>query len=360
VQVSHGAEAAEVQGVVKVAGDGSRVYFIARGVLGQAANAEGSVPVRGAENLYVYDVATAATVFVTDLCSGPGLSGEVGDARCPSSLDQASRNDSYLWTASDQPQSTHDGRFLVFPSYGRLVRGDTDAARDIYRYDAVSGRLDRVSLGEGGYDANGNNDAFDAQLQTNGSGEGLPYSSLQHEMSTRAISEDGSRIVFRSVERLSPQAINRLENVYEWYMQEGWSEGRVSLISTGTDVIHVVEAVISPSGRDLFFTTAAGLAAGDTDGQTDIYDARLGEGFPPVPAERQPCSGDACQGALSAPAPLLVPGSVSQAPGGNFAVPVSKPVVKAKPKPKKVKKKNKKVKKKSKAKAKKSSRGRGR
>jgi len=40
-----------------------------------------------------------------------------------------------------------------------------------------------------------------------------------------------------------------------------------------------------------------------------------------VPAERRQCEGDACQGALTNPAPLLVSGSVSQTPGENFSLP---------------------------------------
>ena len=59
-------------------------------------------------------------------------------------------------------QTTGDGGFLVFTSYGQLSAGDTDTAQDVYRYDAESGALDRVSVGEDGYDANGNNDAFNA------------------------------------------------------------------------------------------------------------------------------------------------------------------------------------------------------
>ena len=75
--------------------------------------------------------------------------------------------------------------------------------------------------------------------------------------------------------------------------------------------------MISPSGNDVFFTTTQGLVAQDTDGEPDIYDARLEResGFPPAPAPVKACAGDACQGPLTNPAPLLVPGSVSQAAG---------------------------------------------
>ena len=61
-QVSHApgvGEAAEVQGVVAVAPDGSRAYFVARGVLSEAPNAQGAFAVKGADNLYVYDDAAA-------------------------------------------------------------------------------------------------------------------------------------------------------------------------------------------------------------------------------------------------------------------------------------------------------------
>ena len=77
------------------------------------------------------------------------------------------------------------------------------------------------------------------------------------------------------------------------------------------------EPVITPSGRDLFFKTSAGLVKEDTDGAPDIYDARIGGGFPVAEAPVERCEGDACQGPLTNPAPLLVPGSAVQASGEN-------------------------------------------
>jgi len=65
-----------------------------------------------------------------------------------------------------------------------------------------------------------------------------------------------------------------------------------------------------------------------------FYDARLGAGFPVAPAPRQPCvAGDSRQGPLTNPAPLLVPGSVSQAPGENLPPPAIPTTAEAKPKP---------------------------
>jgi hypothetical protein len=118
-------------------------------------------------------------------------------------------------------------------------------------------------------------------------------------------------------------------NAYEWH--EGPDEGDVSLISSGSGPDPVPQVVISASGNDIFFTTTDGLVPQDTDGASDLYDARIGSEFPSAPAPPQPCSGDACQGPLSSPTPLLVSGSASQTPGENLSAPAP---VKSKSKPK--------------------------
>jgi hypothetical protein len=322
VQVSHdptAGQAGDLQGVVRVSPDGSHVYFVARGVLSEGANAQGALPVSGADNLYAYETASGKRTFIDELCSGPGASGEAEDPYCPLDLrvgSSGARNDTTLWEGGGESQTSgKDGRFLLFSSYAQLLPSDTDTAKDVYRYDAEIGTLDRVSLGEVGSDTNGNNDTFDAKISP-GNVTGR-VTDLQ-QLTTRAISDDGSRIVFTTAEPLSAAAVNHLVNVYEWHKQADLSEGEVSLISSGSSEESDREVVISASGRDVFFTTVQGLLAQDTDGEADIYDARLGGGFPPPPALRQPCSGDACQGPLTNPAPLLVPGSVSQAPGENF------------------------------------------
>lgn len=337
-QVSRGpntGEAADVQGVVAVSPDGSRVYFIAHGTLSEGPNVEGRTPVRGADNLYVDETGTGKPpVFVAELCSGPGESGEVSDAQCPSDLTHGTggRNDNVLWSGAGERQTAGDGRFLLFSTYDQLSPGDTDAARDVYRYDALTGRLDRVSIGEAGHDTNGNDSAFDAAITQE---EASNANSVNKgHANFRAISENGSRVVFTTAEPLSPDATNGLENVYEWHIEPGWSEGRVSLISTGHSTQRANEVLMSASGRDVFFITSEGLVSGDTDGAPDVYDARLGGGFPEPAVEREPCAGDACQGPLTNPAPLLVPGSVSQAPGENAPAPASAPPAAAKSKAK--------------------------
>jgi hypothetical protein len=334
VQVSHdqhAGQAAEVQGVVAAAPDGRRVYFVARGVLSDVANARGEQAAVGADNLYVYDSASGSMVFIADLCSGPELSGVVGDVRCPLDLDEKTRNDQRLWSSGGARTTGGDGGFLVFSSYGQLVttgpQADTDNASDVYRYDAESSALDRVSVGEAGYHLNGN--GSDSTVEN--------ADATIRARAGRVISEDGSRIVFMSTEPLSSAVSNGLVNAYEWHKEPGWSEGKVSLVSTGSDEEGVSDVVITPSGGDVFFVTAQGLVAQDTDGAPDVYDAHIctpsAPCFPSPPAELEPCSGDACQGPLTNPAPLLVPGSFSRTPGENLVQPA-----KAKPKKKVTKK----------------------
>ncbi len=344
VQVSHdphAGEAADVRGVVRVAPDGSRVYFVARGTLVEGVNSQGLAPVKGADNLYVYDSVTRKMAFIADLCSGPSASGVVEDLHCPADLsegrgeeaEQGKQNDADLW--ANVPGQTEaqtagvSGQFLVFSSYGELVAGDTDNAQDVYRYDAETGLLQRVSTGEDGYDANGNCNDSEGETKCNAS---ISFSYLggqvqqEYDMSRRAVSEDGSRIVFETAAPLSSQATNGLVDVYEWYEAPGASEGRVSLVSGGSATRPVTNAVIDPSGDNVFFVTAQGLVAQDTDGAPDVYDARTGAGFPAVPAAPEECSADACQGPLTNPVPLLVPGSVSQTPGENLTPTPSTPV----------------------------------
>jgi hypothetical protein len=346
-QVSHDPNggAAEVQGVVRVAPDGQRAYFVARGDLltgaqEQALEGEGrAVPRVGADNLYVYDAAAGGSVsFIADLCSGTERSGTAEDVHCPSG-----KTDERLWrpgTNGEEPNEGEaqtagpNGEFMVLSTYAQLTSADTNAARDVYRYDAQTGVISLVSGGEAGYEPGESGGVPGAHIAPGTRGGTVVQ---QYEMDNRAISEDGSRIVFISARRLSPDVTNGLVNAYEWHAGPGGS-GSVSLVSTGTDPEAVEDVVISASGANVFFVTSQGLVPQDADGLDDIYDARFGEGFAAAPAERQPCEGDGCQGPLTNPAPLLVAGSVSQAPGDDFPPPSATVAPKLKPKSKLCKK----------------------
>lgn len=372
VQVSHdptAGEAAEVQGVIGLSRDGSHVYFVAKGILSQegptSEGAQGE-PVRGADNLYVYEINSqfplGHVAFIGDLCTGPNLSGKTNDVRCPGDLESQNgeanlRNDASLFETFRPSAQVGGptGEFLVFSTYAKLIsqgaEADTDDAQDVYLFNTTTGSLRRVSIGEGGSDVNGNRDderplglSEEFVGMYNGDARVLsPFGGGTHDEERKlirsAINEDGSRVVFTTADALSSNASNGLPDIYEWH------EGQVSLISNGSAIEADELPVITPSGNDVFFVTSAGLVPQDTDGAPDIYDARIGGGFPQPPTEPAPCAGDACQGPLTNPAPLLVPGSVAQAPGENLPAPVTKSKAKAKrprrkAKPKRVKKKS--------------------
>lgn len=371
---------ADVEGVSRISEDGSHVYFVANGVLttspsrgAQGYNghgvqvATGAVAQPGADNLYVYEPDPAdpgryETVFIAELCSGPGASGGVADVQCPSNLNSnpwnygsGSANDQVLWShkgGDERPlQATPDGRFVVFPSYGDLTADDTSTARQVFQYDAQTGGLVRVSVGQDGFDNNGNTtagregptsaDTANASIGTQHYDEtGRQAGFTRGGAIARTMSDNGSYVFFQSPVGLTSQALNDVpidsegdlaQNVYEYH------DGHVSLISDGRDSSELEGGSSSvsligtdASGADVFFTTVDPLVPQDTDTQLDIYDARIGGGFPAAsPSE---CQGEACQGVQGPPSSLGAPASATFSGTGNLAPPSSpKPKAKAKP-----------------------------
>jgi hypothetical protein len=261
-QVSGAATDAQVRRAVAVSKDGSRVYFVAQGVLAGNLGVGGFGAVAGADNLYLWERDDAHPAGQTRYV-----------ARLADSGDDLAR-----------AQLTPDNRYLLFTTANRLVDSgagaDADDARDVYRYDAVTHALVRVSTSIAG--GGGNAAGFDANI---------PQAS--------GMSADGSTVVFATAEALSPDAdTNGVTDAY------AWRDGQVSLISAdGGNAVGV-----TPSGRDIFFITSAQVLPADGDLGTDIYTARLGGGFarPQPPA---PCSGDSCQGLLSGVSGLAGPRS---------------------------------------------------
>ncbi len=115
-------------------------------------------------------------------------------------------------------------------------------------------------------------------------------------------SADGSRFFFVSPGPLRFQDTNGAADVYEWEAQGTGScqqaGGCFGLISNGrVGSATLVDA--SASGEDVFFATTTSLLPSDL-GSLDVYDARVGGGFP-EPAPPTPCFGDDCQGPAPAP-----------------------------------------------------------
>jgi hypothetical protein len=327
---------AEVQGVVATSEDGSHVYFVAHGVLTRTPDSRGQVAQAGADNLYVFErdaqYPAGRTAFIAELSQG----------------------DEPMWQAQEGADVTPDGRFLVFTSADDLTPDDTSTVAQVFEYDAQTGSLVRVSVGQDGYNDNGNTDVAPASIA-------IP--SGRYYGSQSPVAADGT-VFFESTDGLTPQALNHQvigkhyegpdadpeekfslvygNNIYEY------REGSVYLISDGRDVwlngkgeADVKLLGTDESGEDVLFTTVDQFVPQDTDTDIDIYDARV-DGGVPAPLVSQECSGDGCQGPLSAAPTLLSPGSEFQA-GGNpplaAPAPVAKPKVKKTVKPKAKRKK---------------------
>ena len=348
--VSSGASEPQVQGVSRISLDGSHAYFVASGALSATPNNGGQKAQAGADNLYVYvrdeSYPSGHIAFIALLCSGAGKSREIDDPQCSSSLG-AGVGDEELWAVSDQgrpAQATPDGQFLVFTSYGDLTADDTSDALQVFRYDSLTGNLVRISIGQDGYNNNGNamRDVSDASVDDNAriSPQDYGYGARGGAIA-RTMSDDGSDVFFQSPVGLTPQALNLVQvdtnsgdplyaqNVYEYH------DGRVSLISDGRDTARVLaseEILIgtSASGGDVFFRSGDQLVPQDTDTQVDFYDARIDGGFP-APAAPASCEGEGCQAPSSATPVFGAPVSANFAGSGNLTPPAITPVAKPNP-----------------------------
>jgi hypothetical protein len=310
-QVSGAATGADVQGVTRISDDGSRAYFVATGVLAPNPGANDAPAVAGGANLYVWQRDAAhpngETRFVATL--------DPQDDPSKYQISGALWGTDYLGRFA---QATDDGRYLVFASYAQLIdsgpQADTDTAKDIYRFDAETGALTRLSTDVDGQ--GGNEPGQAAQITPIDYALGSVSTSRPPRL---VMSDDGGSVVFTTSEALAPSDTNGTPDTYLWH------EGRVSLISSGKPSLDGqipdvdgasfgtstrVLALISPSGRDVYFATTARLLSSDLDTVVDIYDARVDGGFAPTPRPT-PCSGDACQGGRSAPPPAAKPGSTS-------------------------------------------------
>jgi hypothetical protein len=334
---------AGVQGVVRTSPDGSRVYFVATGVLTTIPNGNGQVAQTGEDNMYVVDTSSGGVKFIADLCSAAEQSGTQADLSCPANPKAL---DSSLWSLDKgQSQSTPDGRYLVFATVARLTADDTNSAADIYRYDSQTGGLLRVSTGEPGYPASGdNNTGANAEINEPPTREVSGGAFADVNDAGRSITDDGSEIVFVTSASLQADDVNaagepatcepiEVSPGCDAYL---WHEGTVSMISSGVESsagggesTGVYDAVISPSGSDIYFATRAQLVGQDVDHLADVYDARRGGGFP-APKPEPSCTGAewSCQATgPQAPAGLKPEGTAIQQPGGNLAPPAFKEVI---------------------------------
>jgi hypothetical protein len=305
--------------------DGSHVYFNSQGVFAKNVNENKEKAQAEQENLYVYGPDPEhpggyRTVFIAQALPGSDSRGDI-EAQvngCPSAE---------LGEAVEP--GCEGGRFFVFATTAKITPDDTGSAQQVFEYDAKTGRLARVSLGEDGYDENGNGGAGGATIAAPEFDAVNGYTQTDlFEENTRAVSDDGSTVVFSTARALSPRAVNDQQpgpgplDVYEYH------DGQVSLISTGHSPTSDGQPTITPSGRDVFFTSTENILPRKSDGLKGIWDARIEGGFPAAPVPEGGCNSDACQGPPSVPDLLAANGSATFFGLGNSAPVVSTPVVK--------------------------------
>jgi hypothetical protein len=334
-------EKAEVLGtILGQSEDGSRAYFVARGVLDTTPNEAGDSAVAGEPNLYLWEEGQGtrfiATLSEQDKADWGGL---------PTTPDG-------IGIETQQSASAFPGgRYLAFMSQRSLTGYDNHAAKsneaveEVFRYDASEERLDCVSCDPSGASPTGTlsnptgevNNRVDTQANwmkrwvaailpapQENENEGIAL------RRPRLVHDDG-RVFFNAVDPLVSADSNGEWDVYQ-YEPRGTGDctstsegaaiahttaGCVSLISSGTSEEEASFLDSSESGDDVFFITPARLSATDEDFELDVYDARV-DGIPATLPVINECLGEACQ---AAPNPPNDPTPASAAFHGSGNVP---------------------------------------
>ncbi|WP_155891784.1 hypothetical protein [Conexibacter woesei] len=275
------ATGAAVQGVVGASDDGSYIYVVAQGALADGATS-------GAMNLYVLHAGTTKFIATLDPTDAANWS---------------SAPNGPLGVTS---RVTPDGRFALLLSVGRLTSYDnTDPLSgtprgEIYRYSADDENLVCVSCRVDGSPPSG-----DARI--------TPPANALFSPTQRNITSDGQHVFFDTTDAVVREDTNGHQDVYEW------SDSGPALVSTGTSGFDATFQDATPSGSDVLFSTQEQLVGQDIDTRADLYDARVGGGFPPPPTPDEPCIADACQGDPAAVAPLVPAATVTFFGIGNVA-----------------------------------------
>lgn len=319
------AKGAGVLRVINASEDGSYVYYEARGQLtpGQGRTEAQNLTGSGSYNVYVAHIVgtTVATSYVGFISSSeatnPGIS---------------------IQTASVTP----NGRYFLFQTAEPTTGYASGGAREAYLYSAAANSTVCISCRTDGLPSVAEPNFNPLSILKGGQNQAAKINV------NTALSADGRRAYFFSRDALVPGAEEGGKNLYQW------EDGQVSLITIETPGQSTAKPILllgtSESGDDVFFTSKRELSPWDTDERLDVYDVRVGGGFPSPPTPITPCdplTEGACSGAQSpsSPSPSM-PASSTLSGSGNPPPPPAPP--KKKQKQKKKKKKSKHHKKKSK------------
>ncbi len=144
----------------------------------------------------------------------------------------------------------------------------------------------------------------------------------------RVLSADSRRIFFDTFDALASQDTNEAKDVYQWEERGSGDcvkqDGCIRLISSGRAENGASFLDASVDGSDAYFLTDGSLVPSDP-GAYDVYDARVGGGYP-LPPSAVPCFGDTCQPLPPEPDDPT-PGTQRSKASGNLPTPeVKKPI----------------------------------
>ena len=282
-------------GVIGASDDGHYLYFA---YSGQLINGDPA----GGVWLYVWHDGQIARIAPSDF--GPQVFEQLATG--------------VLWALRPrQARVSPDGRTLLFSSITSLTgydHGSCDSflgtgCRELYVYDAADDSLACASCNPTGAPATG--------MATTFFGENLIGGTRADAPNDQALTADGARVFFSTPEALVPDDTNQRIDAYEYDV----ASRSVALLTTGKSTADSYFVNADPSGENAFVITREQLVGWDKDGAYDVYDARVGGGFPEPPPSRAPCDGsDACRG-LSEPgkAPYTAHGSAVFDGTGNRA-----------------------------------------
>jgi hypothetical protein len=281
-------------GVAAASEDASKIYLVSTKEL-----AGGSIA--GKPNLYLYEAGQPGNFTFVATLSGSDVT---GDNERPSIVATA--------PIKHVAAVTPDGTALAFMSSASLTGYDntdavsSEADSEVFLYRAGPATLACVScLGSGARPMGRNIEKEIHIFKVFWAAAQFPAAQSQLHF-PHVLSDDGSRLFFESFDPLVLRDVNSQKDVYEWELlgtgnctetAPGFTAavgGCINLISSGESPqsSEIVDA--SADGRDMFFKTASSLLPQDPE-LIDIYDARVGGGFPlaePAPPE---CEGEACQ-----------------------------------------------------------------
>jgi hypothetical protein len=349
---------ADIQGaVVGASENGSWVYFVSDGVLGDAEGhyaTKGDCGFNGEEgtgqcNLYVEHEGLVHLITVLSGEDFPDWTGE-GSADLAALTARVAPNGEWLAFMSDRSLTGYDNH--------DAVSGMPD--EEVFAYHAQTastGSLACVSCDPTGARPVG---IEYSQIETELTGAekiwprhswiasnvpGYDPYSLRHALYQPRYLSDQGRLFFNSDDALVPQDINHTEDVYEYEPENIGScntatstyhpaiDGCISLISSGTSPDESAFLDASENGSDVFFLTAEKLVHADVDTALDIYDAHVCTSESPCYTEAQ--APPACEEAESCRTPPVPqPGIFGPPASATFAGPISPtPTPTAPPKP---------------------------